>query len=243
MEQQSLHEQLDPGPTHFNPLAQSLLSGTSLGVLSEPIDAFRCPSDNGPETNTVRDQFPWGTADTGRPATSNYVAANDTWRTQNGLNSGPVEQRGLFRENNANSFKNIVDGSSNVIALGERKWRTLTDTGRQYNTGAAIIFGIRRRNARNHRADQVAAGCGGINLNIDSSRGWTRQGFSSQHPGGANFALADASVRFIGEDIQLDKDSTTELGTACDDVPTTRDVDTIFEYLIGIEDGETVGEY
>jgi type II secretory pathway pseudopilin PulG len=251
IEQQPLHDLIKPGsPTTINginvdgsleTLATTLLNGTSLGVLSQPIDTYRCPSDIGPESNTLRDQFSWADgADTGRPATSNYVAANDTWRTQTG-NGGPAAERGLFRENVGLRFRDILDGSSNVIALGERKWRTQTNTGRIYTTGAAIVFGVRRRNnSRTHRADQVGSGCPGINLDVDGARANTRRGFSSEHPGGAQFALGDGSVRFIAETIDHDKAAN---GTTCADNAALRDVDSTWEHLIGIQDGAPVGEF
>jgi prepilin-type processing-associated H-X9-DG protein len=134
----------------------------------------------------------------------------------------------------------MLDGSSNVIALGERKWRTQTNTGRIYTTGAAVVFGVRRRNAETHRADQVGCGCPGINLDVDGTRGRTRQGYSSEHPGGAQFALGDGSVRFIAETIDHDKATN---GTTCADNNALRDVDSTWEYLNAIADGAPVGEF
>jgi prepilin-type N-terminal cleavage/methylation domain-containing protein len=243
VEQVPLHDQLNVGNISLEDLAAALLNGTSLGVMSEPVDTFRCPSDTGPETNTLRDQYPWSAGGgSGRPATSNYVASNDSWQTER--TGGPIQEHGLFREDSASKFRDILDGSTNVIVLGERKWRTMMDNGNIYTSGAANMFGIRRRNALTHRADQVGSGCPGINHNIDASNGRSRQGYSSEHPGGAQFALGDGSVRFIAETIDFDAASGgTDPGTTCEDVAGLRDVDTTWERLIGIQDGAPVGDF
>jgi len=245
VEQAALHEQLDVGDVSLEDLATAYAATSgnpqNLLVLSQPVAAFRCPSDDGPESNAVRDQFPWSAgADTGRLATSNYVGANDSWETERGINAAPRSETGLFREDSSFGFRSIRDGSSNVIALGERKYYLRTDTGRDYNIGAAVLFGVRRRNAVNHRGDQVASGCPGINHNVDVSRAQSRQGFSSDHPGGAQFALADGSVRFISETIKFDAGAD---GTTCADDPLLRDVDTTWEQLIAIRDGAVISDF
>jgi len=241
VEQQPLHQQLRVGDPSLEDAATaaSVASGSSqdMLVMGQAVAGFRCPSCEGPAQNLLRDRFPWAAGNnSGRLATNNYVAANDSFRTQRSITGGPGAQRGLFRENSSYSFASIRDGSSNVIALGERRYYTRTDTSRRYTTGAAIMHGVRRRNARNHRADQVAAGCTPINHKVDATRGWTRQGFSSNHPGGAVFTLGDGSVRFISETIELDSGSGIT-GTACEDVAAFRDVDTTYEQLIGMSDG------
>jgi prepilin-type N-terminal cleavage/methylation domain-containing protein len=248
IEQQPLHDQLDPGPNHLEDVAAALLNGTSLGVLSQPIDTFRCPSDVGPVANTLRDRMPWSAgANSGRPATSNYVGATDTWRTSDNSNTLScsagqfgTKSVGLFRQNSALKFRDIRDGSSNVIALGERRWHILMDNGNLYTAGAANVFGVQRSNDQTHRADQVACGCPSINVNLAAAGGRKRQGFSSEHPGGAEFALADGSVRFLSDTINFDAGAD---GTTCADDTALCDVDTTWERLIAIRDGQPVGDF
>ena len=55
--------------------------------------------------------------------------------------------------------------------------------------------------------------------------------------------MADGSVRFISETIELDAQSTVAVGTACEDIASLRDVDTTFEQLIGIRDGAAVAGF
>lgn len=248
VEQQALHDQIKPGPVQHEILSASLLSGTSLGILSQPVAAFRCPSDVGPDQNTVRDAYPYSAgADTGRPATNNYVAASASWQIDSNATNAPNcngsknQRDGIFRAgNDTKRLRDITDGTSNVIALGERRWQVKMDNGANYNVGAANMFGVRRPNNDNQRADQVACGCPIININHNAAGGNKRWGFSSVHPGGAVFALADGSVRFISETIQFDAGPD---GTACADDLTLCDVDTTWERLIACQDGNPVGDF
>ncbi|MHB8903026.1 MAG: DUF1559 family PulG-like putative transporter [Thermoguttaceae bacterium] len=229
-------------------MATSLLNGTSLGILSQPVGAFRCPSDVAPDTNTVRDRFPYSAgANSGRMASANYVGASASWQTDSNATNAPVcnpsknQRDGIFRQaNDTKKIRDITDGTSNVIALGERRWQIKLDNGSMYQVGAAIMFGVRRPNDDNQRADQIACGCPRINVNQVAAGGNKRWGFSSQHPGGAGFALADGSVRFISETIQTDVDAT---GTACADLANLCDVDTVWERLLACQDGNPVGDY
>jgi prepilin-type N-terminal cleavage/methylation domain-containing protein len=239
MEQESLHSQLGVGANRLEDLAAAAYAanGSNMGLLSQPVASFRCPSDTGPDSNTNRDRFSWADdVNSGRPATSNYVGVNDSWRTDNG--TGPQAERGLFREPTSNSFRDIIDGTSNVIVVGERKWLTKMDNGNLYTSGAANLFGVRRRNDQTHRGDQVGCGCPGINFAVNANNGRSRQGFSSQHPGGALFTLGDGSVRFISETI--DRGPLGPNDHSCDDNATVRPVDSTWERIIAIADGQTV---
>ncbi len=254
VEQQPLHDQIKPGMNHLQSLATTLKNGNLLGVLSEPITAFRCPSDVGPVANSNRNNFPFATggASGGQIATSNYVAATDSWRTDDNTtvpwacSQGQfgIMSQGIFRQNSDTKIRDVTDGTSNVIALGERRWRIKLDDGTIYTVGAATMFGVRQSGDRH---DVAAGGCPSINVNRAAATGtgtsnWPRHGFSSQHPGGAQFALADGSVRFISETIQFDAAGD---GTTCanQDDTTVCDVDTTWERLLGMQDGETLGEF
>ena len=253
VEQGALYDQIDPTHNQLELLATSLLSGTSLGVLSQPVAAFRCPSDTGPAANSSRDQFPWSAgSNSGRPATSNYVASVDTWRINDSSTNYPncsagqnqSKSLGLFRSNSGLRMRDITDGTSNVIALGERRWLLKMDNGNIYTAGAANLFGVRRRNSATQTPDQGAGGCYGINLSLNAAGSNKQRGYSSEHPGGAQFGLADGSIRFISETINHDTATTGgNIGTSCDDDTTLCDVDTVWEHLIGYRDGATIGEY
>jgi prepilin-type N-terminal cleavage/methylation domain-containing protein len=90
-------------------------------------------------------------------------------------------------------FADIVDGTSNTLMVGEISWVNLV-TGTRYRSWA--------------RGCDTAPVCAGsrnvVNaINSPSIATFNDIAFGSQHPGGANFALGDASVRFINQSIDL----------------------------------------
>ena len=88
-------------------------------------------------------------------------------------------------------MRDIVDGSSNTLLIGERAH------GNPGDRIAGIWSGMHGCTATGcWNADSVLGVEGRINPP-------TRFGFSSRHPGGAHFLLADGSVRFLNENIEL----------------------------------------
>lgn len=152
-------------------------------LVQTPLSVFRCPSDPTEALNSLRGGF----------ATSNYVGnfgdvAPPRW-LDGGLHefwpgeaSTPPKTNGIFWLNSNTRISKIVDGTSNVLLVGERG----------VSGGAGIWMGVRGNNFEN----DVVADCSpgnGINSGLGS--------FSSQHEGGANFLLCDGSVRFIAETV------------------------------------------
>jgi prepilin-type N-terminal cleavage/methylation domain-containing protein/prepilin-type processing-associated H-X9-DG protein len=110
-----------------------------------------------------------------------------------------------------NRFATITDGSSNTLMVGEISW---------FNN----VTGTRYRSwVRGCDTAPVCAGSRNVvnAINAPSIALFNDIAFGSQHPGGANFALGDGSVRFIAQTIPL--------GT--------------YRALASCDGGEVVGDY
>ena len=233
-------------------------------VLQTKATVFRCPSDVGPDLNTSRQL-----AGTFASATSNYVASNSAletarfWRgpTIAGL-SGRAVYRGMFFDNQGQAFRDVLDGTSNVIALGERRWQLKQGGGGNaiVVTGGGLVYGRRQVDQAEYEGDVM--GCGVVRINADHAaiasnspssdpETGAMRGFSSQHPGGSMFSLVDGSVRFISETIETAGYDDTGLNTAWSFNPLSTAsvqqgnaaVDSTYEYLLANQDGNTVGDY
>lgn len=218
---------------------EALATAEGLRVLQTPINAFLCPSDSKPSlTDSFRD-VEASNSETDIPVIiSNYVGSN---RGQ--ANSAQTRGRmdrftdGLFYVNSKIRMRDITDGTSNVLAVGERAWQYSATDGngdRQMVESKAGLALVLRATTDSNRA---CFGCGysdalgvagtGINhsnvLNssgtFDSNR--ARSTYSSSHTGGAQFLLADGSVHFLSENIDVN----------------------LFEYLGERADGEVIGEF
>ncbi|MEX0818680.1 MAG: DUF1559 domain-containing protein, partial [Pirellulaceae bacterium] len=272
LEQQPLYNQLTVGsPLQLEQArALSITSGTN--ILKPTMSSFLCPSSL-TLGFPVNDHFARriGAGSTQVPnipahytSTSNYVASSSSYATDadGGL---PVEQ-GVFVENKGNNFSAIQDGTSSVIAVGERVWQIKTRPNPVTGGGVSIIFpigagnvfGIPRRNGSNGAHPSVTGGTDSflpqgsdtrtsvigigrprINLTDHLNRGWAPRGFSSQHPGGAQFLFCDGSVHFLSETINADHNE----GQVTPDqtlVVRATEVDTVWERLIAKADGGDV---
>ncbi|OYW22350.1 MAG: hypothetical protein B7Z55_04715 [Planctomycetales bacterium 12-60-4] len=179
---------------------------TNNGALNNafpPLPAYRCPSDTtGPrlKAGMVRNNFNNGQAGLNgwRPPTSNYPAST-------GEPSGDVraprqsnhrEPRGMFYSQSFLGFRDITDGSSNTIMVGEREQRC----------GAGTWIGNRNPDGNGlHGNDYVLARMRPpLNDPINTGNDNCTDGFSSKHAGGAHFLMGDGTVRFISENIHFD---------------------------------------
>ena len=221
LDQGPLFESLAPGDES---LAEALADPTKRALMQTPFAAFRCPSDTGPDTHStsgVDRQFQDSDGTTRNAAVSNYIGSNST---QSPVRNPGTLNRGMFFEDSRIQFRDMTDGSSNTIAIGERQY---TKPSSNVDPLAGTLFGNTGRAEADNGgvASQLGTGLRKVNCPENTE---CRQGFSSNHTGGAQFVLGDGSVRFISENIDHNTDAATN---------------SIFEFLIGIQDGNVIGEF
>jgi len=220
-----------------------------LPLLETPLAGYRCPSDTAPEMNSGRRNPANANMLNGIPiATGSYVGANTSWggdlsriRRAAGWNNNWDDERGCFIENKGTKMRDILDGSSNTIAVGERCWKFNDTLGVIRTLRSALIGVTRRPNNGDARADQIGIGRARLNYSFDGSSnlGRARQGFASMHPGGAQFVFADGSAHFISETIEAGPDANGDHWADNN----ARATNTVYERLIAIQDGNPVGQF
>ena len=221
------YDVLNPQNISFGQRLDDVLTTPDLlGVVETDFQMFLCPSDLSEVLNEHRGALDiygdGGVMDiTGNGpfeiATSNYVAANNVHRCSGpkytiGGRSGP---NGTFSSAEPMGLERMTDGTSTTILFGERTYETVSNKINPEPTGAALIIGARGLGAYGESGfgapDVTFSGWGGINHNgtltgqgtvgspTDTDR--KRQGVSSNHANGVNFAFADGHVRFVAESI------------------------------------------
>jgi len=240
MDQANLYHNIDPDKNY---LSDVMTPGSNINLgarvlvddVRKPIASYRCPSDTGPDYSMDPEKLLLkndGT-DAEPVPTNNYVGNNGSaTKDEASYNAAGNEFNGVFSASRLGAirFRDITDGTSNTILIGERS-TTLPNPvgGSPLECGASNYIGYRSGPIPGFFRPGTLSANGRWGINPTSVTACFR-GFGSRHPGGATFALCDGSVRFISELI--------EMNTA--DV---RHNDTIFENLLNRHDGNVVGEF
>ncbi|MFI4876660.1 MAG: DUF1559 domain-containing protein [Blastopirellula sp. JB062] len=251
IEQSPMYEQLDLNKLTdtANHLRAAITDADKLALIQTPIDGYRCPSSTMPDLNVGCDEdgvnirsLPPITSGTGVPAaSSSYVGSSGhrnlpRWDRNYGTGALVPVGEYSFKDHAPLRFADIVDGLSNTIFFGERAWIVRANDGTQVIAGAATWAGAHTllENGADSGANRVHTGSlssarARINEAPGGSYDYSRRSFSSQHPGGANFALGDGSVRFLAETIEHKVQTWPALGGEC-----------AFDYLLHRADGQPV---
>ena len=210
---------MDQAPLYntLNFSATSIPAGSSTNMLNTRLSAYRCPSDTGPDTIDAGDGMTtlnWGL--------SNYLG--NYGHMTPGVASQNFQQftSGIFYGNSHIGLRDITDGSSNTLLVGECSIKQFGILNRKLGGGAWP--GLYQNKQYDMVARSTEAICG---FNQSSGIGNSSQdGFGSFHVGGAQFTMGDGSVRFISENIHS---STGLNGT--------------YQKLASRNDGQVVGEF
>ena len=125
---------------------------------------------------------------------------------------GKVAINGVFAPNGNGSystekaidFDDILDGSSNTFAFAEIS-RSKAADGTYNPTRAGWAFGVKYGTSNEIQFTYVAKSVErGINTDDGPITSVNTMVFASNHPGGAQFALADGSCRFIKQKVDAD---------------------------------------
>lgn len=187
-------------------------------LMTTKLPVFLCPSDVGEDLNPERClKTSLGDAVcvvAAGEARSNYVASAPLANRPDGIGPGGFWDRGIFTGNSDTRLDDIKDGTSHTLLLGERK----SPDGAHASIWPGANFGmedsIGATRDTNYGTTFVRMQTGRSVVHSDCKPDCTdykpRWGFSSLHSGqGANFVMADGSVRFISENI----DSATNLSS------------------------------
>jgi len=181
-----------------------------LALMQTKLPGFRCPSDTGPDLN---DKRLLGGRQT---SMSNYLGVNGSllfqhlgqWYDAESTPGNPATYVGgngvLFMDSKI-SFRDITDGTSNTLLVGER----------DYRHNGALWVGTTNTNGGYANRHFCLSTAGYTDRGRDHKiNGLDANAFSSYHAGGgAQFAFCDGSVRFLTQSISVwDGNATTPWG-------------------------------
>ncbi|MCR9200288.1 MAG: DUF1559 domain-containing protein [Planctomycetaceae bacterium] len=188
IEQNNLFELFNPSLAIHDP--------ANVAYLENVLPAFQCPSDPKTDFWNIEEEGSPGTV-LARLPTANYIGVFGTEELdgcENAPGTAPVkangqcEGDGMMYHNSKVRIRDITDGTTNTLMLGERRTEPLLGW---FSTWPGMV-------SEGEEAFQRILGSADHVPNDPSAH---FDDFGSRHTGGAQFTLGDGSVRFISENI------------------------------------------
>ena len=215
LEEQALYDQFQFGENDPSRAFVYLYNYCNTSVNRElqktPLSIWQCPSDPIAIPGTLHNCYfactGGGDPTEPHPDGPKFGYECKTWESP----PYAIYTNGITGYDSKTKFKHIKDGSTKTILLGENRLHFQPGTHGSGDitrfAGWSSTFDVHPNFAIPHNG---AAAANPINFTpvVGSSPVWVSPGsrgteFSSHHPGGAHFAMADCSTRLISEDVDL----------------------------------------
>jgi prepilin-type N-terminal cleavage/methylation domain-containing protein len=192
-------------------------SNAVTNAFQTPMSVYICPSDNIPRGGLVNTSA--RRCDGRNTAGLSYPAVNRGAGTGGASDNVAIvkdpswAQSAAFRIDVSTRLAQITDGVSNTLFFGERAWQynDKNNPGQKTAPRSGLAF-----IARGSTAGSTSNNCGNFNCGVADAGGSlgayplndfndnrSRTLFSSQHPGGVQFAIGDGKVTFISENADI----------------------------------------
>ena len=221
VEQSNIHDSINPqgtpGIMEHDAIRHIYYPGMARVPFGDTkIATYRCPSSALPDFVPVSWAIPGhnlvggGTVPNSYPWQSGYATTD--YKTNGGSCWGDFGVMHKMREGGGSRFADITDGLSNTILIVESSY--VTSNMRQRNRGTMPATAFRDWptwiGAMGSGSDEITRTNGRTNSPINAMTTPSRMYFAinddnafSYHPSGAQFALADGSVHFISQSIEM----------------------------------------